>query len=139
MIGDVIMWVRLRSLGWRCWHRSFNRFWDAIAVAGGACNRSTWDREGYAGGFAHWRCGRRRGHGGRHRFINYVWAGPGERVVYDPLPVPSLAEAAAIRDAQVPYARLTQRRKMIDTLRRGRVRRRVAERALAERLAAAGG
>jgi hypothetical protein len=38
-----------------------------------------------AGGYRHWRCGRRRGHDGKHRFINYTWGGPGERVEYAPV------------------------------------------------------
>lgn len=38
------------------------------------------------GGYRHWRCGRRRGHDGPHRFVNYVWPSDGlGEVEYDPI------------------------------------------------------
>lgn len=38
-----------------------------------------------SGGYSHWHCQRRRWHKGAHRYRNYIWPGPGERVEYQPL------------------------------------------------------
>jgi hypothetical protein len=130
----------VRSLWWRCWHRSCNRVRDGLARLAGACNRSTWDAgsASWSGGYAHWRCALRRGHEGVHRFENYVWAGPGSRVVFDPLPVRGLRESAELRGEVLPFRAVTSRRFMTESLRRGRARRRAAERARGE-LARGGG
>lgn len=57
---------------------------DVRAVLSGYCNRSV-SRQW--GGYAHWRCGLRRGHDLPHRYRNYTWAGPGARVEYNPVPM----------------------------------------------------
>lgn len=57
---------------------------DVAAVLSGYCNRGDSWRWG---GYAHWRCGLRRGHDLPHRFRNYTWAGPGAQVEYDPVPM----------------------------------------------------
>lgn len=36
------------------------------------------------GGYRFWRCGRRSGHAGPHRFNNYTWR-EGEQAAYDPI------------------------------------------------------
>jgi hypothetical protein len=82
------------------YYREKHRLFDVV--------RDVWDRRvrGYcavqpdedSGGYRHWRCGRSAGHPGRHRYRNYVWAGPGERVEYDPAPPqPSLGPVLAPR------------------------------------------
>lgn len=118
---------RVRGFWWRAYHRGFNRVHDGLARLAGACNRSTWDGTGYAGGYAHWRCAKARGHVGVHRFVNYVWAGPGARAEYDPLPVLSPAAYRDLVSVECPFQHVTRKRYMIDSLRRTRVRRRVAE------------
>lgn len=42
-----------------------------------------------SGGYSHWHCNLKRRHTGPHRYRNYIWAGPGTRVEYDPIPVTS--------------------------------------------------
>lgn len=112
---------------WRAFHRSANRWWDARARLLGACNADTWHGGDRVGGYAHWRCGRPRGHGGRHRFVNSVWS-DGAPPVFDPVEPGETGHAA-------PFAFVTRRRYMIDTLRRARARRRTYERALEARMA----
>jgi hypothetical protein len=66
-------------------HRLVNRWWDMLAVVQGYCNhRPDAPEHGRTGGYAHWRCARRRGHLGLHRYRNYVWDGDG-RTEYDPV------------------------------------------------------
>ncbi len=38
------------------------------------------------GGYSFWRCGKRRGHKGRHRMRNYTWSDDG-RTRFEPLPI----------------------------------------------------
>lgn len=130
----------LRGLGYRVHHRLANRVLDVRAVLAGACNASTWDEDlgDYAGGYSHWRCGKRRGHSdadermdGAHRFNNYVWGGPGSKVEYAPIPVRGLHEYTEDADQVAPFKKITGRRHPIDTLRRARVRQLRAEGALA--------
>lgn len=45
--------------------------------------------ENGSGGYSHWHCQRRKFHKGAHRYRNYIWPGPGERVQYDPQDVAS--------------------------------------------------
>lgn len=136
------------------WHvlvmRLDNRWQDLRAVAAGACNATTWveERGSYAGGYSHWRCAKKRGHlypkgyAGRgtlepHRFHNYTWTGePGDRVVYDALPVRT-ADNSGWYNAKhdIPFAKLTGGRRAVDTRRRSRIRARLSEKALNERLA----
>ncbi len=40
-----------------------------------------------AGGYSHWHCGLKRKHSGPHRYVNYIWPGPGTRVEFDPIPL----------------------------------------------------
>lgn len=123
-----------------------NRWQDLRAVLAGACNRSTWVgvpsapdaiEYGYAGGYSHWRCARERGHEGPHRFHNYVWGGePGDRVLYDALPVRTPDNSGWYNTAHdIPFAKLTEKRHAVDTRRRSRIRARLSEKALNERLA----
>lgn len=37
-----------------------------------------------AGGYSHWHCELHKRHRGAHRYVNYVWPGPGERVRFEP-------------------------------------------------------
>jgi hypothetical protein len=68
---------------WR--HRAQNRWCDLRAVLAGYCNHIPYDPiPGQGGGYANWRCARRRGHEGMHRFVNYVWSDDGRT---DYLPV----------------------------------------------------
>lgn len=127
-----------RSQLWVAWFRLHNRWQDTRAVLAGACNASTWNpqKRDYDGGYNHWRCGKRRGHmantlvtghedgrSGPHRFINYTWDGPGTKVKYAPMPIhqPGLArwfDTSAI----LPFMRLADGRKGVDTRRRARRR-----------------
>lgn len=80
----------LLSLHWRVRYRTVNRIKDITAVAAGWCNFSPW-REGLHQGrigpaYSHWRCLRRSGHQGPHRFINYTSDDQGV-TTYDPVPV----------------------------------------------------
>lgn len=123
----------VRGLAWTAWFRTCNRWSDMLARLSGACNRDTWTGEPpsfYAGGYSHWRCGKRRGHtepdpvrpGSPHRFINYVWDGPGTRVEYAPLPTRN-ADNTGWYDlgAVLPFRRLTSRRRPVATRRRARL------------------
>jgi hypothetical protein len=121
--------AQLRGLFYRSWHRLHNRISDGVAVLAGACNRSTWDGRGYSAGYAHWRCMLGRGHAGPHRFHNYVWDGPGSRARFDPLPV----DRHRGHRCDLPFRHVTRRRYMTDSRARQRIRRRVAEEALAAR------
>lgn len=100
-----------------------------VAVCVGACNASTWDGESYAGGYAHWRCMRARGHQGVHRFNNYVWGGLSEQIVYAPLEVLGLHRQAEVQAQFLPFARVTGSRYGIDRTGRARTLKRVAGRA----------
>jgi hypothetical protein len=122
-------------------YRLRNRLLDIRAVLAGACNASTWTGNDYAGGYSHWRCGKRRGHlartlvrghedgsSGLHRFNNYTWTGnPADRTEYQPLPLD------ADYDEVLPFHKQTKSRHPIDTRYRTRVRARRAEAALAAR------
>jgi len=116
---------RLRGVWFRWWHRTYNRGADLVARLAGACNASTWDGRGYAGGYAHWRCMKGRGHGGVHRFENYVWPqrwpGRSSRVQFVPLPVLGLRESAELRGRELPFRAVTARRFCIDPRRRARL------------------
>jgi hypothetical protein len=77
----------LRSLSFRTWRRTRNRWRDLRAVAAGYCNDCPWRAAPDAGGgYTWWRCGLRRRHGGLHRHNNYVWTDDG-RTDYLPIPV----------------------------------------------------
>lgn len=115
---------------WRAYHRGANRVWDALARLAGACNASTWDGLGYAGGYAHWRCMKRRGHEGEHRFQNYVWSGAPARVEYAPLDVASPEAHRALVARELPFQGVTKRRYSIDSLRRTRIRHRESAKAM---------
>ena len=122
-----------KSLGWRTWHRTHNRWLDLRAVLVGACNADTWDAdEGRYWAYPHWRCGKRRGHPLPHRFVNYTWAGPGVRPVYDPMPVRGLAEHRADVARELPFNRQTTYRHGILPLRRQRQVDRYNDRKFAE-------
>lgn len=92
-----------------------NRWQDLRAALAGACNRSTWDGAGYAGGYSHWRCSKARGHRGEHRFHNYVWGGPGAKMRYDPLPVRNAdnTDWFDIRGV-LPFMNLTRGRRAVE-------------------------
>lgn len=38
-----------------------------------------------SGGYSHWHCDLKKRHLGPHRYRNYIWPGPGERVQYAPI------------------------------------------------------
>jgi len=113
--------ARLKGAWYRWWHRTYNRGADLVALLVGACNASTWDGRGYAGGYAHWRCMRGRGHAGVHRFENYVWPGQDSRVQFDPLPVIGLRESEELRDRELPFRSVTSQRFCTDSRRRARL------------------
>jgi hypothetical protein len=112
-------------------YRLGNRLMDARSILAGACNASTWTGQkpyGYAGGYSHWRCSRKRRHLGPHRFENYVFAGL--RVEYKPIePYTAMKEIC-------PFWKLARGRHPIDSRRRSRLRARWAEEAMEERRAA---
>lgn len=124
--------MRLPGWVWRAYHRSANRVSDALARMSGACNATTWDGLGYAGGYAHWRCMKARGHEGQHRFNSYVWevGPPGlARVSFEPLPVESPAAYRAAATRETPFHHVTARRYSIESRRRTRQRARAADEA----------
>jgi len=125
-----------RSLLQRCWRRTQNRWWDLRARLAGACNADTWDEaRGRYIGYAHWRCGRARGHAVPHRFVNSTWMNGDDRTRYDPIPVRGRAEHVAAVYAAVPFRHLTGHRHLIAPLARQRRIDRDADAALARRLA----
>jgi hypothetical protein len=57
-----------------------NRWWDLLAILAGYCNDRP-DKTGVpgeGGGWIHWRCALRRGHGDVHRSRNNVWDDQGK-------------------------------------------------------------
>jgi hypothetical protein len=94
------------------------------------CNASTWEpaSQSYGGGYSHWRCGKVRAHAdryermdGAHRFINYVWEGPGHSVEYAPLPVRNADNTDWFEASDViPFWNLAEGRHPIDSRRRSR-------------------
>jgi hypothetical protein len=123
-------WGMVKSVFWWCpVMRLDNRWRDLRARLAGACNASTWTGEppiGYAGGYSHWRCGKRRGHrdtkermDSAHRFNNYVWDGDG-RVEFAPIDIGGLNDP--VWDEILPFAKQTSRRRAIDTRRHSRLR-----------------
>ena len=131
----------LRGAAWRVRHRLANRALDARARLAGACNASTWVESigDYAGGYSHWRCGKRRGHlhpitgmDQPHRFNNYIWRS-GDKVEYAPIPVHGLDENVQDWDQIIPFRKITDRRHPIETMRRVRVRARRMNQLLADR------
>ncbi len=58
---------------WRSRHRIENAWWDLRAILSGYCNDNPWRPDPGEGGYSFWRCSRKFGHDGRHRFRNYVW------------------------------------------------------------------
>lgn len=131
------------------WHvlvmRIDNRWQDGRAVLAGACNASLWTGtppNGYAGGYSHWRCGKRRGHlantfvtghedgsSGPHRFGNYTWTGaPHERPEYAPLPIRNEDNTGWFNTRTVtPFMKLAGGRRAVDRRGRSRLRARWAE------------
>jgi len=126
-----LQWKAIRRHLKSVWYiqrwRVENRLLDVYAVLRGACNASTWDpeRADYSGGYSHWRCGKRRGHATEHRFMNYVWDGDGSPVRFDPLPLRVDGEWFDWRTAQ-PFRKLVEKRHVVDSRRRGRIRARAA-------------
>jgi hypothetical protein len=144
----------LRSQAFIAWARLQNRFMDARAVLAGSCNASTWTGKppyGYAGGYSHWRCGKRRGHHlevprgvtletgdyGPHRFINYIWDGdPGSRAEYSPLPIRNEDNSGWFDTRTViPFRRLADGRRAVERRSRSRLRARWSEKAQDDRRA----
>lgn len=109
--------MRLPGWAWRAYHRGYNVLHDGLARMSGACNAETDE-----GGYAHWRCMKARGHDGRHRFNNYVWAS-GARPEFVPLEVRGLSEHRALTARETPFQHITERRYSIDSRRRARLRR----------------
>jgi hypothetical protein len=139
-------WGAWKSLGYRIWHRTHNRWLDLRANLAGACNDDGWiEAEQDYAGYSHWRCGKARGHtdgldaysGGQrlHRHNNYVWE-DGQTSKYVPIPVVSLDEHQRTMDQILPFRRITTYRHGIDTLRRTRRRAAMYERKFQERRAA---
>ena len=77
---------QVRAALFQAWHRTHNRVLDVLAVLAGYCNHRPWSPIPGGGGYAHWRCGRKRGHIEMHRSRNYVWSNDG-RTSYVPVPV----------------------------------------------------
>jgi hypothetical protein len=132
-------WHAWRSLGYRIWHRSHNRWMDFRARLAGACNDDGWseERSDYAG-YSHWRCGKARGHSdsgsvldGSHRSNNYIWD-DGQTAEYAPIPVMGIHPHQRTMDEILPFRRITNYRHGIDTLRRTRLRAAMYERKFAE-------
>jgi hypothetical protein len=139
----------LKSRLWVAWARMQNRYMDARARFAGACNADTWTGEGhtgYAGGYSHWRCGKKRGHFGNgvmvyrdgdyvdggtygpHRFNNYIWNGPGSRVEYAPLPIRNESNTGWFDTWRVlPFRKLADGRRLVTSRRRGRLQARLHE------------
>lgn len=117
-----------------------NRWQDLRARLAGACNADLWTGQGltgYAGGYSHWRCGRERGHQSPHRFHNYTWTGaPGDRPVYDPLPIRNEANTGWFDTRKViPFMKLTGGRRAVDTRARSRRRAELQDAFMARRAA----
>ena len=81
----VVAWIRHQCV--MAPDRAVNRWWDVRARLGGYCNHRPWDPPKRHGGYSHWRCARRHGHPGMHRFLNYVWNGVGD-TEYSPIEAP---------------------------------------------------
>lgn len=83
--------MKLPGRAWIAIHRTQNRWHDLVAVLCGYCN-DTPNTDGFpdgSNGYSFWRCARRRGHSGQHRYRNYVWDNSG-RTEYRPVhPSPS--------------------------------------------------
>lgn len=131
-----IVWSMLRSKYHVAVMRIDNRIQDARARLAGACNASTWNEElnAYEGGYSHWRCGKARGHADTaHRFINYVWEGPGHRVEYAPLPIRNEDNTGWFDTLTViPFRKLADGRRAVASRRRSRLQAQMYERVLAE-------
>ena len=63
----------IAGLYWRTRHRIENAWMDFRAITAGYCNDNPWRPAPGEGGYSFWRCCRKCGHDGRHRFRNYVW------------------------------------------------------------------
>jgi hypothetical protein len=94
---------RVRSFGWRAFHRGVNLARDAEAFALGFCNHKPWPAQG---GYAHWRCARTRlacRSMSNHRSNNYIWARRGKaRVQYAPIDLRAPSDAVVIAKSR-PY------------------------------------
>jgi hypothetical protein len=81
--------MSMRSTWYLTTHRIHNRWLDLRGRLAGYCMATTWldeTRHGpsYGGGYAHWRCWRKRHPVSKpHRFNNYVWPVEG-RVKFSP-------------------------------------------------------
>lgn len=126
----------LKGARYVAYARLYNRFWDAVTVLAGGCNARP-----ERGGYAHWRCMRKRGHIllTPHRMSNYIWAEEG-RPQYNPIQPDGniLAGGKTIQAwenfgrVEWPYKRLVSKRKMIRTRRAERQMRRAGEELLAQ-------
>lgn len=118
-----------KGVFWRTWRRAHNRLQDWRAWSVGACNRDTWDpvKRSYSGGYAHWRCMKAKRHVGPHRYINYVWRGPGHPVQFDPIPVRGAREIADDQIRILPFMHVTRNRHLIAPMARERQLRHRAE------------
>lgn len=111
-MADRIRTIRTALFRARC--RIHNRVLDTIAVLAGYCNHSPWSPiPGEGGGYAHWRCGWKRGHVGMHRFHNYAWSDDGH-TDYVPVPVHDVGKMGT------GWAAQRWNRRMIPTLRQAR-------------------
>lgn len=82
--GRRFLWISKPS-GWVGWKfRVANAARDLLDRLRGRCNRAPLYM--VDGGYHFWRCGLKRGHGGPHRSVNYLW-GPGGSV-YAPVDKP---------------------------------------------------
>jgi hypothetical protein len=109
-----------------------NRWQDFRAVLAGACNQSTWTGKGYtgyAGGYSHWRCGKKRGHAGPHRFNNYTWTGKlGDRADYNPIPSRTPENSSTYNATYgIPFMKLANGRRVVDRRSRSRQKARLVE------------
>jgi hypothetical protein len=113
-MADRIRTIRAALFRARC--RIHNRVLDTLAVLAGYCNHRPWSPiPGEGGGYAHWRCGRKRGHVEMHRSRNYVWNSDG-RTTYAPVPVRGVDEMGP------GWAAQRWDRHLIPTLRQARAR-----------------
>lgn len=87
-VGLFLWWYLVQHkgkaqwLGLRPWVYYKALHWAVNAHSPFACGVTP---DSGSGGYSHWHCGSRRRHRGDHRYMNYTWPGPGERVEYAPV------------------------------------------------------
>lgn len=111
---------RISGLHWRTRHRIGNRYMDARAVLAGFCNDNPFRPTPGEGGYSFWRCCRKAGHDGRHRFRNYVWE-TGGRPDHVPEDWPTAVDGGYVDQPRNRYPTLTLRQsRAVDAWHRAR-------------------